>query len=460
MSILDRLSKPGNEQHVQQKNKTASTIGLAQLLDDDKEKNYQAIKTSIHRQIIENMTLEQQMALASQTLPRQEVQRTVLNYCNRVLEENSFDIPLAERDKIILEVTAEILGLGPLETLLKDDSITEIMINGHRSIYIERQGKIVRTDVHFRDEEHLRHIIDRIVSPLGRRVDENSPLVDARLSDGSRVNIIIPPLALNGACVTIRKFARESLTMQNLVNFGSIGQPMADFLRACVQGKLNIIVSGGTGSGKTTFLNILSSFIPVSDRIVTLEDAAELRLKQEHVVSLETRQANVEGGGEISMRQLMRNALRMRPDRIVVGEVRTGEALDMLQAMNTGHDGSMTTAHANTPRDLLSRVETMVLMSGIELPVKAIREQIAAGIDLVVHISRQRDGSRKVMNITEVLGMEGEVIVLQDLFRFAQTGIDENGKVLGQFKPCGLLPSFIDKLIVNRVELDRKIFFD
>lgn len=457
MSLLERLSKPGKKQST--KNKAVQAKGLAQLLDHDKEKSYQDIKTNIHRQIIENMPLEQQIALANQTLPQQEVQRTVLNYCNRVLEENPFAIPLGDRDKIILEVTAEILGLGPLEPLLKDDSITEIMINGHNSIYVERQGKIVKTDVRFRDEEHLMHIIDRIVSPLGRRVDENSPLVDARLSDGSRVNIIIPPLALNGACVTIRKFARDSLTMGDLIDFGSINKPMSDFLRACVQGKLNIIVSGGTGSGKTTFLNILSSFIPTNERIVTLEDAAELQLKQDHVVSLETRQVNAEGGGEVTMRQLMRNALRMRPDRIVVGEVRTGEALDMLQAMNTGHDGSMTTAHANTPRDLLSRIETMVLMAGLDLPVKAIREQISAGIDLIVHISRNRDGSRKVMNITEVMGMEGDIIILQDLFLFEQTDIGENGKVIGQFKSCGLVPSFMDRLIVNKVDIDRNTFF-
>lgn len=459
MALLDRLGKPGKKQENKQKHKAAQAKGLAQLLDTDKEKSYQEIKMGIHRQIIENMPLEQQIALANQVLPQQEVQRMVINYCNRVLEENPFAIPLGDRDKIILEVTAEILGLGPLEPLLKDDSITEIMINGHNSIYVERRGKIVPTDVRFRDEEHLMHIVDRIVSPLGRRVDENSPLVDARLADGSRVNIIIPPLALNGACVTIRKFAKDSLTMKDLIGFGSINKPMADFLRACVQGKLNIIVAGGTGSGKTTFLNILSSFIPSTDRIVTLEDAAELQLKQDHVVSLETRQANAEGGGEVSMRLLMRNALRMRPDRIVVGEVRTGEALDMLQAMNTGHDGSMTTAHANTPRDLLSRIETMVLMAGLELPVKAIREQIAAGIDLIVHISRNRDGSRKVMNITEVLGMEGDIIVLQDLFYFEQTGIAEDGKVLGSFRGCGLVPSFMEKLLVNRVEIDREIFF-
>ena len=459
MALLDRLSKPDKKQDKQPKNKKAQAKGLAQLLDTDKEKSYQEIKMSIHRQIIENMPLEQQIALANQTLPQQEVQRMVINYCNRVLEENPFAIPLGDRDKIILDVTAEILGLGPLEPLLKDDTITEVMINGHDSIYVERQGKIVQTDVRFRDEEHLMHIIDRIVSPLGRRVDENSPLVDARLPDGSRVNIIIPPLALNGACVTIRKFSRDALTMKELVAFGSISKPMADFLRACVQGRLNIIVSGGTGSGKTTFLNILSSFIPTNERIVTLEDAAELQLKQDHVVSLETRQANAEGGGEVSMRLLMRNALRMRPDRIVVGEVRTGEALDMLQAMNTGHDGSMTTAHANSPRDLISRVETMVLMAGLELPVKAIREQISAGIDLIVHISRNRDGSRKVMNISEVMGMEGDIIVLQDLFYFEQTGIGDNGKVLGQFRGCGLVPSFMEKLTVNKVEIDREIFF-
>lgn len=459
MAILDRLSKPGS---VQSKKlaaaKKKAPTGLASLLDTNKEKAYQDMKANIHRNIIENMPAEQQMALSDKSLGQADIRRVILEYCNKVIDENPFSIPLGDREKLVTEVTAEILGLGSLEALLKDESITEIMINGYNKVYVERKGKIELTDVRFRDEEHLMHIIDRIVSPLGRRVDENSPLVDARLPDGSRINIIIPPLSLVGACATIRKFSVHPLSIEDLIGFGSLNSRMGDFLHDCVRGRLNIIVSGGTGSGKTTFLNVLSSFIPPTERIVTLEDAAELRLEQEHVVSLETRPANIEGRGAVTMRDLVRNALRMRPDRIVVGEVRTGEALDMLQAMNTGHDGSMTTAHSNNPRDLLSRLETMVLMAGLDLPVKAIREQITAGIDLIVHISRMADGSRKVISIGEVMGMEGDVIVTQELFKFDYEGTDEQGKVKGQFVATGTYPSFVDKLKVNGVVLTPSIF--
>ncbi|MEW6621466.1 MAG: CpaF family protein, partial [bacterium] len=335
-----------------------------------------------------------------------------------------------------------ILGLGPIEPLLKDPSISEIMVNGPNQIYVERQGKIERTKVTFNDNTHLLHIIDRIVSPIGRRVDESVPYVDARLKDGSRVNVIIPPLSLKGPILTIRKFFKEKLEIGDLIRFGTLTPNMGEFLKVCVGARLNIIVSGGTGSGKTTTLNVLSSFIPADERIVTIEDSAELQLQQEHIITLETRPPNIEGKGEITTRDLVRNALRMRPDRIIVGEVRSGEALDMLQAMNTGHDGSLTTVHSNSPRDTLSRIETMTLMAGMELPVRAIREQIASAIDLIVHQQRLQDGSRKITNITEVQSMENDVIVLQDIFVFEQKTVDEKGKVIGELKPTGIKPKF------------------
>jgi pilus assembly protein CpaF len=332
------------------------------------------------------------------------------------------------------------------------------MINGPKHVFVERMGKLHLTKVQFHDEGHLMNIIERIIAPLGRRVDESSPLVDARLEDGSRVNIIIPPLSLIGPCVTIRKFTKDPLTVENLIGFGSLSEDMAAFLRACIAARLNIVVSGGTGSGKTTTLNVLSSFIPSDERIVTIEDAAELRLMQEHVVTLESRPANIEGSGLITIRDLVRNALRMRPDRIVVGEVRSGEALDMLQAMNTGHDGSLTTAHANSPRDVLSRLETMVLMAGMDLPIRAIREQISSAVDLIIQQSRIRDGSRKITYITEVQKMEGDVIILQDLFRFVQTGIDEKNKVLGAFESTGMRPKFMEKFEMNGIQIPKNLF--
>jgi pilus assembly protein CpaF len=333
------------------------------------------------------------------------------------------------------------------------------MVNSPDQVYVERKGKLVLTDVRFRDDAHVMHVIEKIVAPLGRRIDESSPMVDARLPDGSRVNAIIPPLALKGPCITIRKFAKDPLRVDNLLAFGTLSEEMAELLNACVAGKLNIVVSGGTGSGKTTTLNILSSFIPSDERIVTVEDAAELQLRQDHVVTLETRPANIEGKGAITMRDLVRNSLRMRPDRIVVGEVRSGEALDMLQAMNTGHDGSLTTGHANTPRDMLSRLETMVLMAGMDLPVRAIREQIASAIDVIVQQSRLRDGSRKITHITEVQGMEGEVVTLQDIFIFDSTGKDENGKIIGQFKPTGIRPKFLEKVAANGITVPNEVFY-
>lgn len=340
---------------------------------------------------------------------------------------------------------------------IKDDSVTEVMVNGPKQVYVEQMGKLHLTNAQFHDNAHLMSIVEKIVAPLGRHIDEASPLVDARLPDGSRVNIIIPPLSLIGPCITIRKFSQTPLSIENLVSFGTLSEDMARFLRGCVKAKLNIMVSGGTGSGKTTTLNVLSSFIPSDERIVTIEDAAELRLEQPHVVTLEARPANIEGKGAITIRDLVKNALRMRPDRIIVGEARSGEALDMLQAMNTGHDGSLTTAHANSPRDVLSRLETMVLMSGLELPVRAIRDQISSALDLIVHQARIQDGSRKITYITEVQKMEGDVIVLQDLYRYRQTGFNDSGKALGVFEPTGLQPQFLSKFKAHNVELPRDL---
>ena len=356
------------------------------------------------------------------------------------------------RVEIAQMAASELRGYGPIDPLLEDDSVSEIMVNGPDAVYVERNGKLEKTEVVFLDDAHVLRIVDRIISPLGRRVDEASPMVDARLPDGSRVNVIIPPVALCGPCITIRKFSREPYSVDDLVRFGTLTEDMADFLHACVVAKLNILVSGGTGSGKTTTLNVLSSFIPHDERIVTIEDAAELRLQQEHVVSLESRPPNIEGKGEITIRQLVRNALRMRPDRIVVGEVRGGEALDMLQAMNTGHEGSLSTLHANSPRDALSRLETMVLMAGTELPSRAIREQIASALDLIIHQMRLRDGSRKIVSITEVQRLEGDTITTQELFRFEQRGVMD-GKVVGEHVFTGLRPLFAERLIAEGVEL-------
>ncbi len=382
------------------------------------------------------------------------VEETIISVCR----EEEPDLPRAQQARLTEEVLSEVLGFGPITGLLEDETVSEIMVNGPKKIYVERQGRLALTGVTFRDEGHLLQIIDKIVSPLGRRIDESSPMVDARLPDGSRVNAIIPPLALNGPTLTIRKFARDPLTIKDLIRFGTINEQMAQFLEACVKVRLNIVVSGGTGSGKTTSLNVLSSFIPPDERIITIEDAAELQLRQEHVISLEARPANIEGKGQISIGDLVRNSLRMRPDRIVVGEVRGGEALDMLQAMNTGHDGSLTTGHANSPRDMLSRLETMVLMSGMELPVRAIREQIASAIDLIIQQARLADGSRRITHITEVQGMEGDVIVLQDLFVFDQKGVDTDGKIWGELRSTGIRPKFWEKFDLAGIELPPDLF--
>ncbi|KJR45861.1 Type II/IV secretion system ATP hydrolase TadA/VirB11/CpaF, TadA subfamily [Desulfosporosinus sp. I2] len=416
---------------------------------------WREFKETVHREVIQALDKSNNHDLTTETL-HPIVEATL----DLQADNLGITLPRVERHRLVQSVADEILGFGPIESLLHDPSINEIMVNGPHQVYIERKGKLELVGVTFYDDAHVLHIIEKIVAPLGRRIDESQPMVDARLPDGSRVNAIIPPLALNGPTLTIRKFSEVPFKVDDLVGFGTLTTKMAEFIDACVKARLNIIVSGGTGSGKTTTLGVISAFIPEDERIITIEDAAELQLRQTHVVTLETRPANIEGKGAVMIRDLVRNALRMRPERIIVGEVRSGEALDMLQAMNTGHDGSLTTGHANTPRDMLSRLETMVLMAGMDLPVRAIREQISSALDVIVQQSRLRDGSRKITHITEVLGMEGDTIVLQDIFRFEQTGVDKQGKVLGYYRSTGIRPHFIDKLIAAGQLLPDDLFFN
>ena len=385
----------------------------------------------------------------------------ILKILEDVMAVEAEHINNRDRTKMTEELLNEIIGYGPLEKLLSDPEITEIMVNGYDRIYIEKKGKIQLSGVVFRDDQHVMNVIDRIVSSVGRHIDESSPMVDARLQDGSRVNVVIPPLSLVGPVITIRKFSKTPITVEQLMEFGSISKKMVAFLEACVKGKLNIIVSGGTGSGKTTMLNVLSSFIPDNERIITIEDSAELQLLQDHVITLESRPANLEGRGKVSIRELVVNALRMRPDRIIVGEVRSAETIDMLQAMNTGHDGSLTTIHANTPRDSMSRIETMVLMSGMDLPLRAIRDQTTSAIDIIIQQSRLRDGTRKVVNITEVNGLEGEVVVMQDIFNYEMTGqLDSDGKFKGRFRSLGIKPRCLDKIMHNGVKVNDDWFIE
>ncbi|WP_434352188.1 CpaF family protein [Trichococcus flocculiformis] len=389
---------------------------------------------------------------------QKKTQEKINDIISNIIFEQKRHLSYADKQKVNQSVMNEVYQFGPISDLLNDDTITEIMVNGPLDIFVERKGKIIKTENEFRDDKHVMHIIDKIISPLGRRVDESSPLVDARLPDGSRVNIIIPPLAVKGPSITIRKFSKDPLTTNDLITFGALNGDIAEFLRLCVKGRINVLVSGGTGSGKTTLLNVLSSYIPEDERIVTIEDAAEVQLQQAHVVTLESRPANIEGNGRITIRDLVINSLRMRPDRIIVGEVRGGEALDMLQAMNTGHDGSLTTIHANSPRDSLSRLETMVMMSGVELPSRAIREQVASAIDLIIQVERMVDGSRKVTKISEIIGLEGEVVTLQDIFLFHQMGFDEHGNVKGKHKATGIMPGFMEKIKAHGENIPPSLF--
>lgn len=376
----------------------------------------------------------------------------------QIYSRTGLQLPEDVRERLFREVLDELTGYGPIQPLLDDPDITEVMVNGPRYVYIERKGKIIKTDITFENNDHVLRVIERIVTPLGRRIDNDHPTVDARLPDGSRVNAVVMPVAIDGPSITIRKFSKERLTVKQLISFGSLTDTMAEFLQACVVARLNIIISGGTGSGKTTLLNILSSFIPEDERIVTIEDAAELQLQQEHIVRLETKPPNPDGTGGVTIRDLVRNSLRMRPERIVVGEVRGGESLDMLQAMNTGHDGSLTTLHANTPRDAISRLETMCLMAGLDLPIRVVREQIASAVDLIVQQTRLRDGSRKVTQITELAGMEGETVVLTDIFKYEQTGVSGEGKVIGELKPTGIRPLFSSRLEAAGFKLRPEVF--
>jgi pilus assembly protein CpaF len=414
---------------------------------------YYELKTRIHRQLIERLDLAK-----LDVLPLDTVQQQIRRIVEDMLVGDDTPLSRHEREQLVVEVEHETFGLGPLEPLMQDPTVSDILVNGSKEVYVERRGKLERTRVIFRDDPHLLQVIERIVSAVGRRVDESSPMVDARLPDGSRVNAIIPPLALDGPVLSIRRFAADPYRMTDLVEFGTLTSELAEILRAAVQARLNILVSGGTGAGKTTMLKVLSNAIPNTERIVTIEDSAELQLQQDHVVRVETRPANIEGQGAVTQRDLVRNALRMRPDRIVVGEVRGPEVLDMLQAMNTGHDGSLSTVHANSTRDALSRLETMVLMSGVSLPVRALRDYIASALDLMVHLARLSDGTRKVTRVTEIVGMEEDVVTTQDIFVFEQQGIDADGRVLGFYRATGIRPKFSERLERAGIHLGAEIF--
>jgi len=423
----------------------ASTFGV--------KSDFNTVKLAIHRKLIQRMDMDHVVQLG-----REGVRKEVTEIVEKLAAEENTPMTFQERERLSLEVLDEVFGLGPLEPLLHDQTISDILVNTFNSVYIERNGLLEKTTVQFRDDTHLMSIIDRIISAVGRRVDESSPMVDARLQDGSRVNAIIPPLAIDGPILSIRRFGRDPLTADELLQNRTITAPMLELLRGCVYGRMNCLISGGTGAGKTTLLNVLSSFISNRERIITVEDAAELQLHQEHVVRLETRPPNVEGKGAVRQRQLVINCLRMRPDRIVVGEVRGDEALDMLQAMNTGHDGSLTIIHANSPRDALTRLETMVAMANLNIPESAIRRQVASALDLIIQVSRMSDGTRKVINVSEVVGMEGDVVTMQDIFEFRKTGIGEKGEVLGEFLPSGIRPRLSERLLAAGIRLPAGLF--
>lgn len=439
MGLMERLEKQKTPSQPEPTVEVSSSPNKTQAPYVDE---YSGLKDRIHNEIIELVNQEATDKGDFKSGDDEHLMRSI----ELLVDEKGNSIPRTERSRLAKEIFHNVVGLGPLEPLLADPDISEIMVNGPYNVYVERKGKLELTNTVFKDNSHVMNVLNRIVSSVGRHIDEASPMVDARLSDGSRVNAIIPPLALNGPTITIRKFSKNPYTVSDLIRFGSVSPRMMSFLDACVKGKMNIIVSGGTGSGKTTLLNVLSGYIPNTERIVTIEDAAELQLHQNHVVTLESRPANLENAGQVSIRDLVRNALRMRPDRIIVGEVRSGETLDMLQAMNTGHDGSLTTAHANSPRDLVSRLETMVLMSGMEIPVKAIREQVSSALNIIVQQSRMKDGSRKIINITEVVGMEGDTVTLQDVFVYKPEGMDVTGKLKGKYVATGIRPSFLEKI--------------
>jgi pilus assembly protein CpaF len=424
------------------------------VADGTGQHSFQEMKSRLHRTLINRMDLTK-----LQTLTPEQVHAEVSRLAEAVLAQEAMPLSVSERDRLVSDVQHELFGLGPLEPLLKDPTISDILVNKHDTIYIERRGKIERTNVTFKDDEHLMRVIERIVSSVGRRIDESSPMVDARLQDGSRVNAIIPPLAIDGPVVSIRRFGSDPLKMAMLIENKALTKDIADMLQMVVHARLNVLISGGTGAGKTTLLNALSAFIPENERIVTIEDSAELQLQQPHTVRLETRPPNIEGRGEVTQRDLVRNALRMRPDRIVIGEVRGGEAIDMLQAMNTGHDGSLTTIHANTPRDALSRLETMIQMTGMRLSDRAMRQQVASAINLVIQVARMSDGSRRITSISEITGMEGETITMQEIFQYERTGVDSQGQVLGRFRPTGIRPRFAERLKSCGLQLPR-VFFE
>jgi pilus assembly protein CpaF len=453
MALLDRLRKnepkpaaaagvPGNSPKA---SKQEAPVG--------RDAWYAELKSRVHNALFERLDLSKVGKVTQDQVSEDVVQATRM-----VLDEEKVLLSLEDRERLIREILHEVFGLGPLEPLLADPTVNDVLVNGHDDVWVERQGKLEKTVARFKDDGHLMRIIDKIVSAVGRRIDESNPMVDARLADGSRVNVIVPPLALDGPTMSIRRFSADPFTAEDLINFGSVTQQVVDLMKGVVEARLNVLISGGTGAGKTTFLNVVSSFIPNHERIVTIEDAAELQLKQEHLVRLETRPANLEGKGRVTQRDLVVNSLRMRPDRIVLGEVRSAEALDMLQAMNTGHDGSLTTVHANSPRDALMRIETMVAMSGVDIPQHAVRQQISSAINVVVQIARLSDGKRRLISLQEITGMEGEVVTMQEIFKFERYGIDDDHNVLGELLPTGIRPSFTERLRIAGVQLPAELF--